>query len=294
MKKARLIFCFILLLTGILVISQAAAVFAQDEEEKEPIPPSVTITSKYPTVEVKSPEKAEFEVELKFGGDILGDPRVFDLIVTGPKDWLTEITPKYPKDKKISSIQLLPGFQVGEQILVHALPAYWIKPEPGDYTITLQAVSEDLSASIDLTTRVTAKYEVALLPTTERFSIPATAGKDNYFSIDLVNSGSAPIDEIKLSSSKPEEWTVVFTPNRVDSLPALDFQTIDVNVKPPPRTIAGDYQITLIATGEQATAESLKIRVTVQTPTIWAWVGIVIVIVVVVGLIITFRQFSRR
>ena len=292
MKKLRVLCSILLLVVGIMVISPVAAVLAQDGEEE--VVEELTISSKHPKIEVTLGEKAEFEVELKYGGDILGDPRVFDLTVTGPKDWLTEITPKYPKDKKISAIQLLPGFQVGEQILVHAFPAYWLKPEPGEYTITLDAVSGDLKKSFNLTVEITATYQLDLVPTSERFSVPATAGRDNFFSIEIQNNGSAPIDEIKLSSSKPEEWTIEFTPNRVDSLPSFDFQTIDVNIKPPPRTIAGDYQITLMATGEQATATSLVVRVTVETPTVWAWVGIIIVVIVVAGLVITFRQFSRR
>jgi len=273
-------------------------------EGKEPVSKTITvtykieeeleITAKYPKVEITSGEIAEFEVELKFIGEYGGVARVFDLVATAPKDWAVTITPSYPKDKKIASIQLLPGFGVGEKILVRTAPAYWLRPEPGEYPIILEATSGEVQGTFELTAVISAKYKLILVPTIERFNTPATAGKDNYFSIEVQNTGSTTIDDIKFSSSKPEDWTIKFEPNKVDTLPADDFQTIDVNIKPPPKTIAGDYVITLTASGNQTSADALDIRVMVETPTVWGWVGVIIVLAVIAGLVFIFRRFSRR
>jgi len=290
MKIARIVSCFLLLVVGIVAISQPSAVLAQDEN----IEGELEISAKYPKVEITSGETAEFEVELNLKGEIGDEPRIFDLVVTAPKDWLTFISPVYPKDKKIASIQLLPGFSVGEKINIQTAPAYWLNPEPGDYKITLEAASGELKGTYELTAVVTARYALILVPVTQRYNTSATAGKDNYFSIEVQNSGSAAIDDIKLSSNKPEDWAIKFSPDKVDTLPADDFQTLDVNIKPPPKAIAGDYLITLIASGNKASAENISIRVTVETPTVWGWVGVIIVIVVIAGLIFTFRRFSRR
>jgi uncharacterized membrane protein len=75
---------------------------------------------------------------------------------------------------------------------------------------------------------------------------------------------------------------------------AIDEQSVDVSIKPPPKTIAGDYMITLKTSGQQVTAQDVQIRVTVETPTIWGWVGVAIILVVVIGLIFVFMRFSRR
>ena len=286
MRIISLVCCFCLLLMGIVAIAQPSTVLAQEEE--------LEITAKYPKVEVTSGEIAEFEVELKFKGEMGDEPRVFNLAVTVPKDWAATITPSYPKDKKIASIELKPGFTVGEKINVRAAPAYWLRPEPGEYPIILEVTSEEIKGTYELTVTITAKYTLDLVPATERYNTSATAGKDNYFSIEVQNNGSAAIDEVTFSSSKPEEWAIDFSPHKVDSLAAGDFQTIDVNIKPPPKTIAGDYLITLRASGSKASAENLQIRVTVETPTVWGWVGVIIVVAVVAGLVFTFRRFSRR
>jgi len=75
---------------------------------------------------------------------------------------------------------------------------------------------------------------------------------------------------------------------------AIDEQTVEVNIKPPPKTVAGDYMISLRASGKQIAAEKIDIRVTVETPTIWGWVGVAIILIVVIGLIVIFMRFSRR
>jgi len=276
------------LLTGIVALSQPTTVLAQDENGEG----ELEITTKYPKIEITSGEIVEFEVELKYTSDET-EPQVFDLVATAPKDWLTQISPAYPAGKKIASIQLTPtGY--GEKITVQAAPPYWFKPEPGEYKITLEATSEEIKSIIELTAVITAKYALDLVPATERYDTKVTAGKDNYFSIEVQNNSSADVNDIIFSSDKPPEWAIEFSPDKVDSLSAGDYQTIDVNIKPPSKTIAGDYEITLRASGKEVTTEKLRIRVTVETPTIWGWVGVIIVAAVIVGLVFTFRRFSRR
>ena len=285
----RLVCCLCLLLMGIVAISQPTAALAQDEN----IETEVEITTKYPKIEITSGESVEFEVELIYKSEET-EPRLFDLVATGPKDWLVSVTPSYPKDKRIASIQLAPNRTVGEKINIQAAPAYWLRPEPGDYKITLEATSGEIKGTTELTTVITAKYTLALVPSTERYNTSATAGKDNYFAIEVQNNGSAAVDDITFSSTKPEDWAIEFTPQKFDTLAADDFQTIDVNIKPPPKTIAGDYLITLRTSGNQTSADKLELRVTVETPTVWGWVGVIIVVVVIAGVVFFFRRFSRR
>ena len=114
-----------------------------------------------------------------------------------------------------------------------------------------------------------------------------------YLSILLINSGSAPIESLTLTSTKPEGWIITYNPDRIDSLAPGLTQTVDVVIKPPKRTIAGDWPITLRARNPQV-ADELAIRVTALTPTIWGWVGILIVIAVIAGVGVVFWRLGRR
>jgi len=250
----------------------------------------------HPRIEAIAGGDFVFEVEFKYAGaDILAESRSFDLTTTAPQDWEVYMTPQFEKEKHISAIDLKPmGVTYGDKTRLVASAPFWPLPEPGEYKITLEAVSGDVKDTLELTAVITARYNLLLAPSGERFNTNATAGRDNYFSIEVGNLGTAPIDKINFSSDKPEGWTVEFSPDKVDSLEAIDTQTVDINIKPPPETIAGDYMVTIRASGVQATSMEMAIRVTVETPTIWGWVGVAIIVVVVIGLIFIFMRFSRR
>jgi len=256
--------------------------------------PFVSVKATYPAMEGIAGANFSFEVEFNYNAKLGGEARSFELVLTTPQGWSAYITPQYQKENKIREITLQPGFAAGTKLLVTVTSPFWPLPEPGDYKITLEAISGEIRGSTELTAVVTARYTMTLAPSGELYNTTAKAGKDNYFSIDVQNLGTAPIDNIKFSTVKPKGWTIEFTPDKIESLPAIDYQTVDINIKPPPETISGDYEITIRASGEQISQEELKIRVTVETPTIWGWVGVGIIVLVVAGLAYIFMRFSRR
>ena len=250
----------------------------------------IELATTYPTLENISGASFEFEVGLKYTGS---EARDFDLVATAPPGWSVSVTPQYESGRKILGIRLEPSAAFTTKVKVIASPPIWPLSEPRDYQVTLEVTAGDLTGTTELTAKITALYNMFLASTNERLDTKAKAGQDNFFSIEVGNLGTAAIDNIKFSSVKPSGWTIEFTPDKIDSLPAIDFQTVDVNIKPPTETIAGDYQITIRASGEQA-SEEIKVRVTVETPTIWGWVGVAIIVLVIGGLVYIFMRLSRR
>jgi len=288
MNIVRIFGTFCLLLAFLLVFSAPATLSAQDER---PVEDMLELGASFPKVEITSEESVEFSVRLKWWGD---DDRNFDLKVTGPKDWLVYAKPSY-EEKRITAIRLEPGkTEYPETIKIIAAPPFWLIPEPREYKITVETSSGQIRETVELTVIITAQYALDIVPVTERYNALATGGKDNYFQLQIQNNGTAAVDKITFSSFKPDDWTIDFSPAGIFSLAAEDFQTVDVNIKPPPKTIAGDYSITLRASGEQTTADSIKVRVTVETPSIWGWVGIAIIVLVIAGLAFVIMRFSRR
>ena len=51
-------------------------------------------------------------------------------------------------------------------------------------------------------------------------SATAVAGKEKTIIVAVSNTGTAEVSDISLSSYKPSEWQVVFTPDTIESLPA--------------------------------------------------------------------------
>jgi len=257
--------------------------------------PKVELSPLYPRLEGIAGEEFVFEVEFAYRDvEITEEPRDFNLRTTAPKGWEVYMTPPYEKEKKVSAIRLKPAFTAGNKLRVVVSAPFWPLPEPGEYKIILEAISGEVKGSVEFKAVVTARYYLVVVPVAERYNTDATAGEDNFFSVNVGNLGTAAINDIKLSSTKPEGWTIEFSPDKIDSIEAIDDQVIDVNIKPPSKTIAGDYVITLEASGKQTSSGEIYIRVTVETPTIWGWVGVGIILIVIAGLIVIFTRFSRR
>ena len=287
MKKQVMRVYLYVLLVILLVIINGPVILAQDNTSATG---KIELTALYTKLEGKSGSSFEFELTLNYQGS---EAQVFNLSATGPKDWTTYITPSYPKDKQIKDIRLEPGATYNNTISVYTAPPSWLTPEPGEYQVIVEASSGGIKGSIQLTAVVTAVYTLTLTTPSGLLNTHVTAGKDNYFTLEVRNSGSAPIDNINFSSSKPGEWNITFTPDKIDSLEAGASKTIDVTIKPPSKTIAGDYQVTITASGKQA-RDNIDIRVTVETPTVWGWVGVGIILLVVAGLVFVFWRFGRR
>ena len=298
MKIVRVVCCFCLLLVGILAILQPTSVLGQVMVEGEE---RFRMSVKYPKIVATAAESFEFtDVKidyLTYQGQ--GEPRLFDFEITAPKGWTVYITEQYQKDQRIAAIRIDPGLAAPAMVRLVAVPPYALIAEPGEYAITMEATGtgqegDELKASVELTAVIEAVYFLDVVSPTERYNTSATANRDNYFSLELQNNGSAVIEDITFSSDKPEGWTIEFSPDKVDSISALNFRAVEVNIKPPPRTISGDYLIFITANGEQTSAQKIEIRVTVETAAVGVWVGIVIILLVIAGLAYTIRRLGRR
>jgi uncharacterized membrane protein len=277
--KVRIISGLCLILVSLLLIFPHA-VLAQEE--------TIELTTPYTKMEGIAGASFAFDITLNYEGT---EPHLFNLSASGPQDWGVYITPSYPQDKIIGDIRLEPGQTSGNRINVAVVSPSWA--DPGEYQVTVEASFGGIKGTLILTPVVTAKYGMSLTTPDSLLSTKATAGKDNYLALVVLNTGSAAIENITFSSSKPTAWTVDFNPVSIGSLAAGGSQTVDVNIKPGAKAIAGDYEVILTASGAQKTTD-VSIRVTVQTPTVWGWVGVVIIVLVVAGLVFVFIRFSRR
>lgn len=288
--KRRLL-AFGILMVCLMTLLPLSPVLAQDGDA------TIELTTDYYKLEIISGASVDFTIQLEYTGT---EARVFDLVATGPTDWTTFITPSYPRDRQILDIRMEPPAEgesaTVEQIIVTAVPASWVTPEVGEYPITLETSSGDIQSSIELTAVITSvpfSYSMYLTSPDGILSTTAQAGKDNYFTLAVVNSGTGAVDNIGLSTNKPRGWTVELSLSNINSVAASDFQTVEMNIKPPPEAISGDYEIIVRASGTQA-SDSVEIRVTVKTSSLWGWVGIGIIVLVIAGLAVIFMRFSRR
>jgi uncharacterized repeat protein (TIGR01451 family) len=314
MKKMRFISIITCLVIGVSIMSSSVASFASDnvtsanvtatptptptptvtpEPTTEPAPAeTVAFSTEFPTLDIVATGSFQFNLTLDYKG---AAQRIFDLKASVPSGWDVYFQPQYEAGKRISSITIDSSYSgMSKQLTLTATTPTSPAPEAGDYKILVQATSGNLTGSLQLVAKVNAKYALYVVPVNQLYNTTAQAGKNNVYSIQLSNTGSSTLNNITFTSTHPDGWEIKFTPDKLDALKTTDTKTVDVNIKPPPKTVSGDYMITVQVSGKEATADTMNIRVTVNTPTIWGWIGVLIIVIVVVGLFLIIMRFGRR
>ena len=298
-KLACLAACIALCLAIFSGLINPPTIVKADEGQASLPEGKIEFETKYPIRPGPSAATFDFEVKILYkGGE---EPCIFELSATGPSDWGIKVEESYG-GSEISAIRLDPTKEYPETIKVVAMAPYWLFPEPGDYLIKLEAAAGKIKGSIDLTARITARYDFIAETETGRLNIKATAGKESYLTLNITNTGTATLDKITFSSSKPsgignEEWSITFEPDKIEALKPWDEREVKVTIRPPSKTIAGDYMTTLSFDSDPMSITAppeLDIRVAVGTSTKWGWIGAGIIIAVIVGLVVGFRQLGRR
>lgn len=263
---------------------------AQEGDEPQE---SIELSCQYPAL--KNPAGTIFEYEVEVAYKNGEEPKYFEIETDIPDGFISQVTKSYG-DTEIPGLTLDPAKSyTPEKIKVKLLSFV----DPGEYTVTVRVFSEDVSNSIELKAVITAIYDIELTTPDGRLNTEATANKENLFTMTVTNTGTDTLEQIKLSSSlrgAPSDWEISFDPKEIDTLPSGEEQEVKVTIKPPQKTISGDYEVSLTAKPDKKydVEDTIDVRVTVVTATIWGWVGVGIVVLVIIGLVVMFLRLGRR
>ncbi|HLT57514.1 MAG TPA: NEW3 domain-containing protein [Limnochordales bacterium] len=248
-------------------------------------PGQVELTTQYPRL--IGPSGAEFQFPITLANRT-GEDQTFQLLAQAPPGWRVQITPRF-EQRQVASIGVNAG--ATQQLEVRVTPSPLA--EAGEYSIVVGALAPGFEASLTLTTEIIGTFDMGLTTPTGRLNADATAGRDSPFTVVVENRGSAALRNITLSSAAPPNWTVTFSPDRIEQLAPGETATVTVTLRPHERAVAGDYAVSISARSPETMASS-TFRVAVRTPTVWGWVGVGLAVVVIAGLFGTFRVYGRR
>ena len=165
--------------------------------------------------------------------------------------------------------------------------------EAGSYTVSISAISSTDTLSSELTVVITGTYALDLTTPSGLLSFDASANTPTEVTLRVANTGNVDLQNINLTSSAPDGWTVEFAQSSIDVLEAGATQEVTATVTPSGEAMSGDYVMTLTASGSQA-SDTTEFRVTVKTQTIWGIVGVLLIVAVAAGLGLVFRKYGRR
>jgi len=243
------------------------------------------LTTSYPVLKGPTDTKFEFSVEVQNKTDKDG---IFNLSAQAPENWEVNFKPAY-EDKFFSSLRIKAG---QSQTMAVAVNPY-VMAEPGEYPIKISVSSDVAKAEAELDVVLTGTYKLEVATSNGLLSLNAVRGEPANLSFFVRNSGSAPQNNIRFLSFKPENWKVEFQPENIDTLAPGDLKQIELTVTPSEQALVGDYSVAVRVEGEKSN-ESLELRTTVKASTAWGWLGIGIIVIVVAGLVALFIGMGRR
>ena len=86
------------------------------------------------------------------------------------------------------------------------------------YPVSVKASAEDASADTSVALEITGQPQLNIAGRDGVLSGKAEAGKETTIPIIVTNNGTAPADEIALSSSAPSGWKIEFEPKTLDAI----------------------------------------------------------------------------
>jgi len=265
--------------------SSTQLVVTMREGEKEKEDSGVILTTSYPVLQGPTDAKFEFSLEVENKTDKEG---IFNLNAQGPENWEINFKPTY-EDKYFSSLRIKAG---SSQTVAVAVKPYLLA-EPGKYPLKVKVTSDLAKSEAELTVVLTGTYKMDAGTSTGLLSLTAVRGKEANISFYVKNSGSAPQNNIRFVSFKPENWKAEFKPERLETLPPGELKQVELVLTPSEQALVGDYSVAVSVEAEKAN-KNLEFRTTVKASTAWGWVGIGIIVVVLAGLVGLFMSFGRR
>jgi len=247
----------------------------------------LTLTTDFPSL--RGPSSQTFNFNLTLRNDTAED-LTFSVNAQAPTGWT--VTANLTGQSQAASAIVKAGSTSG--VTVSATPPS--AAAAGTYDIEVVAVAGERNITGALQVEVTGSYDLTVSTSDGRLNGRGAAGSTSPLVVTVENRGTAAITNVKLTATAPTGWEVTFDPDTIASLEAdaTAPTTVNAQVKPSGDAIAGDYTITVTATGDQSTRDTMEIRYTVETNLLWGVIGVALIVAVAGGVWWVFQRYGRR
>jgi len=165
----------------------------------------------------------------------------------------------------------------------------------GQYPVDVIATGGGKSYPLELSVEITGSFTMAMSTPTQVLSNSGSAGSPTDQQLTVTNNGTAPITNVKMAATGPSaDWKFEFDQPTIASIAAGQTVTVTAKVTPASNAIAGDYNLTFTANGDQAASATQTIRFTVTTSIFGGVVAVLIVVLLAAALWYVFRRYGRR
>ena len=251
----------------------------------EPLAAKLTATPKFPVL--RGSPKSSFDFNVAVKNESAADMTV-NLRADAPSGFTTTFKEGY-STQEITSLSIKANESKDITVAVKPGP----RAQAGETPILLAITGDKASVQTKLALDISGQPAITVTGQDERLSGDAVAGQERSIPLVIRNTGTAPARGVSLSASPPSGWKVSFDPKEVPEIAAGEEQKVSALITPSAKAIAGDYMVSLRASGE-GVSESANYRVTVTTSTLWGVTGIAVIGAALLVLVGAVGRFGRR
>jgi len=244
----------------------------------------VAMTTDFP--ELRGPSGATYRFNLTLSNETAQD-LTFGLSASGPDGWDVQVRPT--SQSQAASAVVNAGSSAGIELTAAAPDG----AAAGTYPISVTATSGEVKVEQQVSVEIIGTFSMTLTTPDQRLNASGTAGSAIQQQLEIDNTGSAPLQNVKLTATPPSGWTVTFQPETVDTIAPNDKAQVTAIITPSKDAIAGDYVVTFNAATDTARA-SREFRITVETSLVWAIVGGLLILATISALGWVFQRYGRR
>jgi uncharacterized repeat protein (TIGR01451 family) len=165
--------------------------------------------------------------------------------------------------------------------------------DAGSYPVKVKVAANGASATTDVKLDITGQPKLDVAGRNGLLSARATAGNQTTVPVIVTNTGTAPADNVKLSSTAPSGWKISFNPKTIGRIAPNQHKEVQATITPPSKAIAGDYATSVTAASHGQTGDA-NFRVTVTTSTMWGIAGVGIIGAALLIMVGAVARFGRR
>lgn len=214
------------------------------------------------------------------------EEQLYALTAESPRGWTVNFKPDY---KQATSVNVTAN--ATKNVTIEVVPPATVAA--GTYKIPLRASTSSTSAELTIEAVITGTYTVELTTPRGLLSSNLTAGENKQIELEVKNTGSAELKDIKLSASSPVDWSVTFQPAQIERLNAGESVRVIASVKASSKAIVGDYVTRMEAKTPEATSTA-EFRISVKASLLAGWLGVFIIVIALGGVYFLFRKYGRR
>jgi uncharacterized membrane protein len=214
--------------------------------------------------------------------------QTFTFDPTAPQGW--EVTASPTAQAKAQTVTVDPGTDT--TVNVSATPP--ATAQQGSYPIDVTVTGANgATGTIELEAVVQGTPQLELGTADQRLNVSGKANTEKRVPMIIANTGTAPLESVKLAGTAPTGWEVSFDPAEVAAVQPGETAQVAAVIKPASDAVAGDYMMTVRASAGSLSSSS-DLRYTLEGSRTLGIVAIGVIAVAFILLAGVFIKFGRR